>query len=190
MSATETVGSTELWPLLDRIIAWLDRLDADSAARGYPDTAGIGLQLHHFETGRLTLGDLRAIRRLVREGAISHHDREPDAITEIAAERDRQVTQEGWTPEHDDGHENGEMAAAAACYAIGSKIETTERGRNSVTRLVSRQIWPWGDEWWKPKTRRRNLIRAAALLVAEIERLNRARDNELARDVVEDRPDA
>jgi hypothetical protein len=35
-------------------------------------------------------------------------------------------------------------------------------------------LWPWHDDWWKPKDRRRDLIRAAALIVAEIERLDRA----------------
>lgn len=41
------------------------------------------------------------------------------AIDEIAAERRRQIAVEGWTPEHDDGHADGEIAEAAACYCIG-----------------------------------------------------------------------
>lgn len=82
-------------------------------------------------------------------------------IDEIAAERARQIAVEGWTPEHDDMHRNEEMADAAACYAIGS-----ERGYF--------HLWPWSTRWWKPTTRRRDLIKAAALIVAEIERLDRA----------------
>jgi len=78
-------------------------------------------------------------------------------IEEIAAERHRQVEQEGWSHEHDDQHLNGEMAGAAACYCLGS---------------VSH--WPWDAAWWKPKGRRRDLIRAGALIVAEIERLDRS----------------
>ena len=31
----------------------------------------------------------------------------------------------------------------------------------------------WSKDWWKPKDKRRDLIRAAALIVAEIERLDR-----------------
>jgi len=33
--------------------------------------------------------------------------------------------------------------------------------------------WPWNMVWWKPKNYRRDLVKAAALLVAEIERLDR-----------------
>jgi hypothetical protein len=80
------------------------------------------------------------------------------AITEIQAERQRQIEVEGWTPEHDDKHDNGELADAATCYACPS------------TRSL---IWPWDEQWWKPTTRRRDLIKAAALIVAEIERLDR-----------------
>jgi hypothetical protein len=86
-------------------------------------------------------------------------------IEEIAAERRRQIEAEGWTPEHDDTHTDGVLALAGACYAIlGSK------------RSVPAGLWPWRreGEWPKPKTPRRDLIRAAALIVAEIERLDRA----------------
>lgn len=80
-----------------------------------------------------------------------------NVIDEIAAERQRQIDEEGWTPEHDDTHAQGEMASAAACYCLGTL-----------------RYWPWAPAWWKPKGRRRDLIRAAALIVAEIERLDRA----------------
>ena len=39
-------------------------------------------------------------------------------MEEIAAERRRQIEQEGWMAEHDDRHGNEEMARAAACYAM------------------------------------------------------------------------
>lgn len=88
-------------------------------------------------------------------------------IDEIAAERRRQVEAEGWTPEHDDLHTGGQMAAAAATYALHD-IQGGWFGR------WREAMWPWSLEWWKPRTRRRDLIRAAALIVAEIERLDRA----------------
>ena len=34
--------------------------------------------------------------------------------------------------------------------------------------------WPWDAAWWKPATRQRNLVKATALIVAEIERNKRA----------------
>ena len=36
----------------------------------------------------------------------------------IAAERTRQVADEGWTPEHDDIHDIGELLSAAVCYTV------------------------------------------------------------------------
>ncbi|MDV6376459.1 hypothetical protein [Deinococcus arenicola] len=86
-------------------------------------------------------------------------------MVEIAAERTRQQKAEGWTPEHDDGHTDGVLARVAAFYALA----TTEGG-------VGWKIWPkhWEPRWYKPTTKRRDLIKAAALIVAEIERLDRA----------------
>jgi len=81
---------------------------------------------------------------------------------DVLAERRRQIEAEGWTPEHDDEHDGGELALAAACYATASP--------DGFSDLVQ---WPWEEEAWKPKDRRRNLIKAAALLLAEIERLDR-----------------
>lgn len=40
------------------------------------------------------------------------------AILDVIAERQRQQSAEGWTPEHDDEHSGGEMALAASSYAL------------------------------------------------------------------------
>lgn len=81
----------------------------------------------------------------------------------IAAERERQVTEEDWTPQHDDAHTRGQLAKAAACYAIHANGGT-----------VSRRDWPWEGEWWKPSDPIRSLTKAGALIAAEIDRLQRA----------------
>ena len=107
----------------------------------------------------------------------------------IAAERSRQVAEEGWTPEHDEVHESGEMAKAAACYAlpIGFRqmrecdfMVETARGLadpNSPMTVHSYVPlnWPWAPEWWKPTPddRIRELTKAGALIAAEIDRLQR-----------------
>lgn len=92
------------------------------------------------------------------------------ALLDVAAERRRQIEAEGWTPEHDDGHSDGALAMAAACYACPDpRIEVFPNGQQSP------EGWPWSAYWWKPKDRRSNLVRAAALLLAEIERLDRAK---------------
>jgi hypothetical protein len=36
----------------------------------------------------------------------------------IAAERKRQIEEEGWTAEHDEQWKKGELAKAAMCYAM------------------------------------------------------------------------
>lgn len=91
---------------------------------------------------------------------------------DVLEERLRQKTEEGWTPEHDDEHELGEMALAASCYAEQSccSYERVDPG------VAAR--WPWSYDWWKPKNPRRDLVRAAALILAEIERLDRAPDRQ------------
>jgi hypothetical protein len=95
------------------------------------------------------------------------------AILAIQAERRRQVDVEGWTPEHDDTHDAGDLAQAAACYAMGDyRIVGRDEDGKALGEVV---IWPWHRDWWKPADRRRNLIKAAALIVAEIERLDRAK---------------
>lgn len=88
------------------------------------------------------------------------------AILDVIAERQRQKTVEGWTPEHDDEHCNGELAMAAVCYIN----ETGTVNRNGGKPWG----WPWDASWWKPNTRRRNLVKAGALVMAEIERIDRA----------------
>lgn len=93
----------------------------------------------------------------------------------IAAERQRQIEVEGWTQEHDDEHEAGQLAAAARCYTKTAQLQ--------VCRLASRKpgrpefTWPWDDDAWKPSDDPiRNLVKAGALIAAEIDRLQRAKD--------------
>ncbi|EOW2321370.1 ead/Ea22-like family protein [Klebsiella variicola] len=90
------------------------------------------------------------------------------AAADVLAERKRQVTREGWTPEHDDQHVNFEMAIAGGLYAI-SAVDSHHKLRNSAP-----SAWPWDRKWWKPDGPRRDLVKAGALILAEIERLDRA----------------
>ena len=92
------------------------------------------------------------------------------AIELILAERGKQIAK-GYTSEHDDTHVNNEINDAALAYAIPDyRIACT--------------YWPWDHEYYKydhSKTidgRIKNLVKAGALIVAEIERLNRLKENE------------
>ncbi|WP_232477535.1 hypothetical protein [Pseudomonas aeruginosa] len=93
----------------------------------------------------------------------------PQAWLDVQAERRRQITAEGWTPEHDDEHADGQMARAAACYALAGSSAPND---GTAALLVS-LAWPWDEQWWKPSTARRDMVKACALGLAEIERLDR-----------------
>ena len=86
-----------------------------------------------------------------------------EGVEAIAAERRRQVTVEGWSPEHDDAHDEGDLLAAAICYA-----EDAFWGPRGDPK--PRDGWPWDAKWWKPKGKLRNLARAGALIAAEFDR--------------------
>ena len=83
------------------------------------------------------------------------------AARDVLAERFRQINEEGFTPERDDEEsKKGELANAAVNYVVGS--------------IAVEPVWLFFR--FKPTTRRRNLVKAAALLIAEVERLDRAEE--------------
>jgi hypothetical protein len=88
-------------------------------------------------------------------------------ISELKAERFRQISIKGWTLEDDDAHAHRQLAQAAACYAAHE------------TGITVR--WPWSWMGFKPKSHRENLVRAGALIIAEIERIDRATVARMAR---------
>lgn len=100
-----------------------------------------------------------------------------ELLWEIGSERQRQISVEGWTPEHDDRHDCDELSKAAACYCIDNTHVSRgwdDPGIDAGGASCRIKLWPWDREFWKPKHKRRNLIKAAALIVAEIERIDRA----------------
>lgn len=99
--------------------------------------------------------------------------RPPNGIELIAAERQRQITQEGWTPEHDDIHQNGELAVAAFTYSSAALLLISGGTVDEVRKRLAHP-WPWSLEWFKVSADPiRNLEKAGALLAAEIDRLKR-----------------
>jgi hypothetical protein len=78
-----------------------------------------------------------------------------DGASLIAAERQRQIEQEGYSPEHDEHHGQGQLGMAAKAYLTGNGA-----------------AWPWDEESWKPTGDVvRDLVKAGALIAAEIDRL-------------------
>ncbi len=86
----------------------------------------------------------------------------------VAAERKRQMEEEGWTPEHDSTHIYGEIVGAARAYAWYAQSSICKLKKSSNPPLA----WPWDNHWWKPSDDPiRNLVKAAALICAEIDRI-------------------
>ncbi len=85
----------------------------------------------------------------------------------IAAERKRQIEEEGWTAEHDDDtHQIGDLSRAGALYALETPLDGPT--------IYPPRGWPWADTWWKISPNKlRNLAKAGALIAAEMDRLMR-----------------
>jgi hypothetical protein len=102
-------------------------------------------------------------------------------INLIAAERQRQIDAEGWTPEHDAEHADDGLALAACCYAVPPhmrkyrNVSVPIEGAGGV-RVSVPTLWPWAPGYWKPRAddRVRELVKAGALIAAEIDRLRAA----------------
>lgn len=95
----------------------------------------------------------------------------------IAEERARQITEEGWSVAHDSmRHKEGELTNAALCYATvgsaqlrGSSVEEWPVDVFSDDTITD---WPWEPQWYKPSPHaERNLVKAGALLAAELDRI-------------------
>lgn len=94
------------------------------------------------------------------------HGQAPVGVQLIADERNRQISAEGWTSAHDDAYSKRELVRAAVAYAL--------HGVNQS--IVDDSFWPWHIAWWKPSDNVRNLVKAGALIAAEIDRLLREAD--------------
>lgn len=103
----------------------------------------------------------------------------------IAAERQRQITEEGYTAEHDTGHAR-ELVQAAKCYAEEARFHvaypTRPRGEVAVDTDSEMRLWPWADRYWKPTGDPvRDLVKAGALIAAAIDSLSETLDSEARR---------
>jgi hypothetical protein len=95
-----------------------------------------------------------------------------NGILRILAERQRQITEEGWTPDMDDQYVNGDLVLASVCYAAHAQ---NNGHMYSISPSAYQEIpppsqWPWISQAWKPKNPIRDLERAGALISAELDR--------------------
>lgn len=85
-----------------------------------------------------------------------------DALLVVQNERLRQISDKGYDYAHDDKFQEGQLARAAAAYALPS---------SRFSEAPS--FWPWQEHQFNPQSHCQNLIRAGALVVAELERIER-----------------
>ena len=156
--------------VLDDHSAWIASPN-DAVTRAIALAAGVAWMAREpvypsLEEIETRLASARAENDKLRAALAQAQQLEP-AARDVLAERWRQVSAEGWDTKHDDLHTDGELAMAASCYA-NPVFGSYGGGRCPIT-------WPWHLAWWKPQDRRHDLVRAGALILAEIERLDRAR---------------
>lgn len=100
------------------------------------------------------------------------------AIKDVINERQRQINQEFYSTENDDEYKQNELLRAAVCYAENvvrrGWVFDSNFGPDVYQEEEVPDLWPWDLDFWKPKSPRRDLVRAAALIIAEIERIDRS----------------
>lgn len=101
-------------------------------------------------------------------------------IDDIAAERQRQIEKEGFSQNSDDKYraDSNDLVSAAVSYAqhyAGTRLvhDGSDEGGKRYQNASPPPTWPWSRAWWKPRDPRRDLVRAGALIAAEIDRLDR-----------------
>lgn len=104
-------------------------------------------------------------------------------VRDLLTERRRQVQEEGYTLERDDKYTEGQLASAASSYAFwadprGGSLD----GHLDYINAKTPACWPWGPEQWKPANQRLMLIKAGALILAELDRLDRLVPREVHHD--------
>jgi hypothetical protein len=97
----------------------------------------------------------------------------------IAAERTRHVEVEGFHKHHDAAYIDNELTKAAVCYA-SVPVVRAEEGEAVDLNEVPEGLWPWEAQWWKPGTDLQCLVKAGALIAAEIDRRLEADESAVA----------
>lgn len=98
-----------------------------------------------------------------------------DALRDIISERIRQVDRHGRTLERDlETNAPWDLPLAGASY-LNAAIDQLTAEKN--VRMADPSTWPWDPSHWKPEDPRANLVKAAALIWAAIDRIDHAPGN-------------
>jgi hypothetical protein len=96
----------------------------------------------------------------------------------IRAERQRQIILEGYDANNDDSlvdptdKRNWELPLVEAAIAYADQVAMQAHPHDAGAAVHER--WPWHASFWKPSTPIRMLVKAGALIAAEIDRRLRA----------------
>lgn len=97
-------------------------------------------------------------------------------VRAIADERQRQVHAEGFSAENDADYKAGVLANAALAYLQVAAMDLAAGGRAHIATGAPPACWPWHRLWWKPRDARRDLVRAGALIAAQLDAIDGQRD--------------
>ena len=89
------------------------------------------------------------------------------SVLSVLDERKKQILKYNFDPKHDDLYQDHELENAAICYLNAVIFH------NHPNIMEPPYHWPWHKSWWKPKSKRENLVRAIALGIAALERMDR-----------------
>lgn len=128
--------------------------------------------------GRTSQDESDRIRYVVSKAYHTHEreqrelikDQRSPGATMIGEERSRQVHAEGYTPEHDAEHDDGELIRAAQAYLVTAYRQAAFIPQDGVPPQ-GKNLWPWSDGWKPSEDPIPNLVKAGALIAAEIDRL-------------------
>jgi hypothetical protein len=96
-----------------------------------------------------------------------------NVLCDVFAERKKQRGK-GFTEQHDDKHKKFQLTEAAIAYCLATVNAQNFQGfKVNLGAAVPTAVWPWKLTEWNPKDTKQNLLRAAALIVAELERIKR-----------------
>lgn len=159
-------------------------IDAERLGKKIAEYDGNVYTVHRGDTGEPEQWIKTSVRRLghMAKRAIENltvAPTEPAALTEavqdVLAERRAQVQSKGYDASHDDEHVNDEIAAYAALYAMPEGARDWDASMQGYAETLGEALLP--NDWTMPDfgdDRRVQLVKAGALILAEIERLDRA----------------
>lgn len=94
------------------------------------------------------------------------------AFRALCQERLDQVERHGFSAAHDDMHRDSAIAQGALAYLLAGMAPDC-RLPDTLAETAA-NIWPWGAHTFRPGATEECFIKAAAMLLAEVDRIHRA----------------